>query len=679
MSEDYIDKKNGEGKSFTHEEGRVNAKGIRGVDYQTVEGKYAGEGDVVWVRYSPGNEVIKIVSSSDAQSGGQSVFQDFGEALKFPKGFVQKQKPKDKITSTPSNAGESPDSDQAEGSEERTLAIAVAPQPGDVPRVPPVGVTVVLPVGEEEGRDSKTEENKLREAREAGRRAAWKKEEAKREAALRALRARIEEGKRRAAEEARGSITNPPDEEKRYAITPPQKQGGDPKTYPVRPSPKLVLVPADVGTQAKISTNPYDQSEKVTNIPDPKDTGILSADEGEGAVTSEEESEDIKNELLSEEQGADLCGVKAEKQTVSEYCPKRPKQKNGGDCVSPDSNRDIKKRALDRHGPEWKEFILNEVLKASKENDVDPALLMAMIESQGGFNPMSTSKGKTKHYGIAQFQLGAAQDQFVHLVDSQAESSKIKKLFKGKSDTFIRNSVTNKKPINCESAFNDDCRESIRENCKNLEDKGVESLGNAGEETSLSLYCPQFSLQLMASHIKRIKEESRPYKIEGTDNEVDLANILRGGDRVTEVRYIASRYSRGGRIFNSAVHHMVNNKCSPLSEQEVENVNKCLPTSKKYGELWATKRPDDYKMQGSTKDKDKNKNKNKKIDPFYGGNLDGHDTNRCYLWRVAGICGGSKDSAIDYYTNMLCNERKGHVKGERIDETQQGEGGTQTQ
>ena len=239
------------------------------------------------------------------------------------------------------------------------------------------------------------------------------------------------------------------------------------------------------------------------------------------------------------------------------------------------------------------------------------------------------------------------------------EIQKLKTFLRVNPSDFIKNSVTNKKPAGCEGAFNKACRESIKGQCKNLED--IESLGDeAGEEISFSLYCPQFSLRLMAHHITRLKEENQFYPTK-TGETVDLAHILRGnGDRTTEARYITSRYNRGKRIFNSAIHRMVNNdQCSPLDpqEKEKENNNKCLPTAKDYGELWATKRPEGYTIK-ETACTEKVEGK----DPFCGGNLDQHRINRCHVWRIAGICGGSKDSSIDSYTKLLCAERREAVK-----------------
>lgn len=119
------------------------------------------------------------------------------------------------------------------------------------------------------------------------------------------------------------------------------------------------------------------------------------------------------------------------------------------------------------------------------------------------------------------------------------------------------------------------------------------------------LYCPEFAIRLMAFHIKQTLAKVPTSSIR---------TMLVNDDPVAQMRYIASVYNRGDRIIKSA---------EAYKRQTGRNIS-----ARDYGVLWNT-------------------NAN--------GGLKGQNINRCYVYRIAGLCGGLGNSVIGQYTTLYCN------------------------
>lgn len=316
---------------------------------------------------------------------------------------------------------------------------------------------------------------------------------------------------------------------------------------------------------------------------------------------------------------SNFCQTPVEDERVNDTtCPDRPSQRiNGRWRTCPDRTPSN----IRRHGgalpfSTWLTDLVNtasgEVSNApsgSGSSCASPALMMSLLDQESTFHPMAGGNQWGDH-GIAQFQLGTAESTVRYLRSVAAADSPMR-------DTINKPGGLRWVPPGCSATstpwrrnLSPECFQSIQENC-------VEN-----GRLVASLYCPQFAIRLQGYHIKQICEEE--VMMDG----VNVTQVLQGnGDPIAQARFIVSRYNRGYRIYNSAAHHYAQHGR--------------FPTSHEYGDLWSVRRPTAYARRSA--------------DPFPGGNLLGHTINRCYNWRISGLCGGIRGTIFHHYLNVTCD------------------------
>lgn len=346
---------------------------------------------------------------------------------------------------------------------------------------------------------------------------------------------------------------------------------------------------------------------------------------------SEEEQEPPQPEVHR------VCGTTVLKEESGPNCGPKSTTK-GKDCVQRDLATKSFKRRLGQSGKEgqsYKKSIIDTVKRVTNEvngsnpsntTSINPAMLMALIDSESAFDPLV--KNNFDDIGIAQFQFETA-----------ARTLKVAK--ENKNDPFWSkiDRVTEDKPPECKTGklvWNTTTTKCI---------KALKSFCRTPKDPRPSLHCPYFSIRLMAQHIKQILSEDINYTDEKTNEKFSLTEKLLGDySEESKMRFIASRYNRGYRIYNSAIH-------------QYENTGS-ITAAKNYIDLWSTKRPENFKFRSSTKRKS-----NQKVDKYGGGNLDGHFINRCYVWNVSGLCGGFGNSFYAKYSKVLCDETENKSNG----------------
>lgn len=327
---------------------------------------------------------------------------------------------------------------------------------------------------------------------------------------------------------------------------------------------------------------------------------------------------------------SDMCSYEPQPETTDDgACMNRPPQRiNGRWRECPARNlKDINRHASGALAP-WLVDLVNSASSEVAEHSTaeagntcaSPAMMMTLMDQESTFHPMSFNRWGD--HGIAQFQLGTAESTYRYIQNAASP------------DSPMRNAI-NRGLTWRPSA----CRQTTTPWSRNLSDACFRAIQNECEVDGrivASLYCPQFAVRLQAFHIKQICAE--PFYVDaetgdrargGGAGTINLTEALLGeGDPATEARFIASRYNRGYRIFNSAVHYR---------EQHGS-----WPTAREYGRLWDVRRPAAYQRGGGS------------ADPAGGGNLFGHTINRCYNWRTVGLCGGLGGTVFNEYREMTC-------------------------
>ena len=291
-------------------------------------------------------------------------------------------------------------------------------------------------------------------------------------------------------------------------------------------------------------------------------------------------------------------------------CPYPPKRKNTVNCnvASPTD--------LNRHAPGYRDYVLGLILAATEKTKdfdpfgVDPGIVMSVLAQESWYNPMTTNQWKDT--GIAQFQV---------------ETAKATVEYMRTIGVNVPSSVNTEIPPDCHTTtyntpLSAACFKSLKAKC-----------GTA--PYTQSLYCPGFGLELMAFHFLQIQR--RTVMVDHQNNSYDVAMLLTPPDDfAAEIRHLTSVYNRGFRIYNSAYHSFLKNKV--------------WPTANRYGALWSAPR------SGSESN-----------DPYPGGSLTKHFINRCYVWAIAGICGGMKNSLVSQYKDILCPRNEEQIFS--VDET----------
>lgn len=312
---------------------------------------------------------------------------------------------------------------------------------------------------------------------------------------------------------------------------------------------------------------------------------------------------------------ANLCQMPVEAERIDDrYCPHRPTQWiNGRERSCPDRNPSNMARHANGQLQNW---LIDLVQTASAEVSgttadqstcASPALMLSLLDQESTFHPMAGGNQWGDH-GIAQFQLGTAQSTLTYLQQVAPPNSPMHTVV-NKGLMWVPPGCS-KTSTPWSTSLSSSCLASIERNC--MENGRMVA----------SLYCPQFAIRLQAYHMKQICEERVMI------NGVNVSQVLQGnGNPVAQARFLVSRYNRGYRIYNSAAHYF--------------EVHGRFPTAHEYGQLWGTRRPTAYAHRSA--------------DPYAGGNLLGHTINRCYNWRIAGLCGGMQGTIFHHYLGMSCS------------------------
>lgn len=327
-----------------------------------------------------------------------------------------------------------------------------------------------------------------------------------------------------------------------------------------------------------------------------------------------------------------MCQHDPQPETIdnSRGCLDRPRQRNSRCQERGEGVGRIQRHADGALAP-WMTNIYNSASQEVAEHSTssagnscaNPAIAMALTDQESFFHPMARNGGGD--YGMAQFQLGTARSTLNYIQRNAGPDSPLNRSnLIERGLTWVPPGCAGERTSKVWRSLSTSCFESIQQNCE-VDGKIV-----------ASLYCPQFAVRLQSFHIKQICAE--PFYVDAESGErrsrpssqtINLTEVLMGdGDLAAEARFIASRYNRGYRVFNSAVHY--------------NHRNGEWPTAHEYGQLWETQRPAAYTRGGG------------KVDVAGGGNLDGHVINRCYNWRITGLCGGIQDTMFDRYRVLAC-------------------------
>jgi hypothetical protein len=295
---------------------------------------------------------------------------------------------------------------------------------------------------------------------------------------------------------------------------------------------------------------------------------------------------------------------------------------------------------IDRHARsatvDYADWLRNEVETAAREtkistkngdkidassNCADPSLMMAIMAQESTFHPLATNGGGD--YGIAQFQPSTAQSTQKYINKFTNSSSSMKNLIR-KSLTWV--------PPGCEKTVKP-WKKSLTTKCFQAIQKHCEQ----GGKLVASLFCPQYAIRLQAFHFKQICESNDKV------SQALMGKVKEGDDidSVAQIRYLISRYNRGNRIYNSAAFYKAN-----FGE---------YPSAREYGVLWEARRHASFR-----------RGKNKLSTRHRGDGLAGQTINRCYNWRIAGLCGGLKGTMFDLYSKQMCKSRKANPQSPEL-------------
>ncbi len=394
-----------------------------------------------------------------------------------------------------------------------------------------------------------------------------------------------------------------------------------PKEWGAISSPEAASPESASGVEVTKTTSAYEAPTQPETNQDGEVVEKINQSLPPSSVTSEADGEVCTNCSIENEESPvaekNLTTVSAIVEATNHlnkpYCskPVTPQKTAGAHCAKPSKCAPPQKTDLEKtYSAEYKAYIESITQQAAEVTGVDPAILMSIMQAESGFHPFAKNSGGD--VGIAQFQESTAHATLKYYYQS----------IYGKS--YSGPKPNKRRPSECNgSAY----PKKVASACL----KKLINVCNT-EEYRYSLYCPNFSIYLMASHVKQIKDSSDRYMVKVNGEKVNVRNkLVPNGDPIAESRFILSVYNRGYRIINSAVHSF--------------DQNKKWPSAADYGELWDANRANtsNYKSRIS--------------DPFGGGNLQGHNINRCYVWKIAGICGGTQGSYLDQYTKDFCGTR----------------------
>lgn len=297
-----------------------------------------------------------------------------------------------------------------------------------------------------------------------------------------------------------------------------------------------------------------------------------------------------------------FCGGAFEAEEVGENCPDRPTYYANDRTVTCAAR--TRTNIAGRYGTEFEDFIEEHVRRASEITGISPALIMALLDAESGFNPMASNSGHDT--GMAQFQPSTAQSTLNYW--QQTSSSTVRLQSHNLQTSYPSSRCSSRDYPNLSAA----CRDSLMdENVCGSWERGLRP----------NLFCPQFAIYMMAWHLKKMSASGAPRNILG--QEIHIARALQGdGDPVAQARYLASSYNRGCLIENSFAYYLENNGV--------------ITSARNYGALWSSPVSASFRnIRSRPCSTDR---------VLYTERI-----NRCYIWRVTGLCGGFGDSLVGQY------------------------------
>lgn len=307
------------------------------------------------------------------------------------------------------------------------------------------------------------------------------------------------------------------------------------------------------------------------------------------------------------------CGSAHEPETENTQCPVQPSYYYNGQtrrCAAR-----TRTSLAGRYGSSYEDLIHSHVALATQATGVSPALVMALLDAESGFNPMASNEGGDT--GMAQFQIGTARSTLNYWRQS------------GSSTIPLQSYTLETRPPSPACQGNSYFR--ITQACiQSLQQEQV--CGSERVGLRPNLYCPQFAVHMMAWHLKRESVATRVHTVAGAS--VNVVSALQGdGDPVAAARYLASTYNRGCLVQNSFVY---------LLEGQSQAVS-----ARDYGALWSAPVSTSYRSSSAR--------------PCPSSRvLSTERINRCYIWRVAGLCGGFGDSLVgQYLRHHFCSSSGG--------------------
>ncbi len=291
-------------------------------------------------------------------------------------------------------------------------------------------------------------------------------------------------------------------------------------------------------------------------------------------------------------------GTQPVKATDTEVaCPTQPQIKNGNLCAEPPAAKAL---------PPTLVRVIND---AAKKYNVPAALIASIIHQETEVNPFAENKDSKRQCEEATPEKPCP--------DYKWEKGMAQLGANNARDYGLDWNTTIPRTSHCDQILTETCFSYLENECAKVK-----------AENAKPVNCPGASIHAVAKHLSdaSLPEDMTVNVTSGNKSgTVDFkAQLFSGKNDANEIRNRTGYYNRGPRVFDS--YH--------------EFLSQNGRFAKNYGEAWATPRVD------STPSKEMGYRV-----------LQGEYVNRCYVWRVAGLCGDvPANSLYGQYSQMLGEE-----------------------
>lgn len=260
-------------------------------------------------------------------------------------------------------------------------------------------------------------------------------------------------------------------------------------------------------------------------------------------------------------------------------CPTQPQTKNGKFCSEPPPAKTLPPTLI---------RVINE---AAKKHNVPAALIASIIHQETEINPFAENKDSRRQCEEATAEKPCP--------DYKWEKGMAQLGANNAKDYGLDWNTTIPRTAHCEQVLTESCFAYLESEC-----------AKATTANGAPVNCPGASVNAVAQHLSDAglpKDMKVNVPVGANTTTVDFKNkLFSGKNDASEIRNRVGYYNRGPRVFDSYYEFLSQNG----------------RFAKSYGEAWATPRVE------STPSKEMGFRV-----------LQGEYVNRCYVWRVAGLCG----------------------------------------